>query len=231
MAKNKDDKKQISEDDMAAELLLKDADEAMRQERLNALWEEWGGTIIGTVLMIIFGTMVGIGWQNWRTNHYMQQTSLILNAQQNPQVAAEKLSGEHAGLYALLKVEDIIGDGENVTPTADLLKAYETAAESGLPREWDILAEWGLIRMQVEEESADYTTLITKLENLAGENKNPYAPVMYVEAAILSYKNGNNEQALSLLDKARENEFISQVPPLAQRIERLSTFFKNRNEG
>ena len=63
-----------TEDDLQAEMLLKEADEALHQEKMEALWKEWGQTIVGIALMIVFGTMLGVGWKNWRHNVHSTQT-------------------------------------------------------------------------------------------------------------------------------------------------------------
>ena len=74
MAKNKTS----PEFDIETDLLLKEADEALRQEKMEAMWKQWGQTIIGVALMVIFGTMLGVGWKNWRTSVYESRTQLIL---------------------------------------------------------------------------------------------------------------------------------------------------------
>jgi len=226
MAKDKKQDQQTPEEDLAAEMLLKDADDALRQEKLSNLWEEWGSTIIGTALMIIFGTMIGVGWQNWRASHNAAQTALILNAQDNPTAAEANLTGSHAGLYALLRTQEIaVQGGDNATE--NLFMTFQKAAEAGLPQEWDILAQWGTLRAQADGNDADLPAIATAMQDLAGKRNNPYAPAIFVDASMIFFTAGDIPAAIAALQSARDHEVTAAVPPLLQQINALSLLYNN----
>lgn len=201
------DKNKTPEDDIAAELLLKDADDALRQDQLKALWDEWGSTIIGVALMIIFGTMIGTGWQSWRHNIHTSQTSALINN-------APDISGSYQGIDAMIKA----GATAQVNTPSMMYDLMNTAAESGLPREWDILAEWGKLRALTDIEGNDKNQIADDMIKLSKKRGNPYAAALLMEAAILK---GNNGESLSLLNQALEDEKISAVPQLKSQIETL----------
>jgi len=201
------EKNQTPEEDMAAEMLLKDADDALRQDQLKALWDEWGSTIIGVALMVIFGTMIGTGWQSWRHSVHTSQTSALINN-------APDISGSYQGIDAMIKA----GATAPVNTPSMMYNLMNTAAESGLPREWDILAEWGKLRAVADIEGNDKNQIADDMIKLSKKRGNPYTPALLMEAAILK---GNSEESLSLLNQALDDEKTSAVPQLKSQIETL----------
>jgi hypothetical protein len=222
MAKNKDkDTPPTPEDDMAAELLLKDADDALRQEQLKAFWNEWGSTIIGIAFMVVFGTMIGVGWQSWRTSVNTSQTALLLEAERGDTASVEELYGLHAGLYFMMQ-------SAQTTDPAAIANNLEKASNAGLPREWDILAEWGRLRALTEFEENDKSSIADDMMTLAKKKNNPFAPAMMVEASMLKYMAGNIEVAQEILNEAKAHKAVADVPPLAQRISSLENLYRNK---
>lgn len=201
------DKDKTPEDDMAAELLLKEVDDAMRQDQLKALWDEWGSTIIGVALMVIFGTMIGVGWQSWQYKTHTAQTSALI--QNN-----DGVSGSYKGIDALAKA----GATAQLSTPSMMYDLMNTAAESGLPREWDILAEWGKLRAVADIDGNDKNQIADDMVKLSKKRGNPYTPALLMEAAILK---GNSDESISLLNQALKDERTSIIPQLKSQIETL----------
>ena len=204
------------EQDIEAELILKDADEALRQDALKSLWDEWGSTIIGIALMIIFGTMIGTGWRGWQDSIHTKGTAAVLQS-------SNDVSGSYKGIRNLMNVSEIA----RAQSPALIYNLMAEAANSGLPREWDILAEWGEYRTQADLEEADKLSVAQKMEKLAAKNDNPYSPAILMESAILYGENGNIEKAISLLEKAQEMPATSVIPQLQATLASLLTFYKS----
>jgi hypothetical protein len=222
MAKNKGkDTPQTPEEDMAAELLLKDADEALRQEQLKALWDEWGSTIIGVAFMVVFGTMIGVGWQSWRTSVNTAQTNFLLEAERGDAASVEQLYGSHAGLYYLIQ-------SSQVNDPSVIANNLERAGDAGLPREWDILAEWGRLRALADFEANDKNDLADDMMKLAKKRNNPFAPAMMVEASMLKYMAGDPDAAQDILNEAKAYKASANVPTLLQRIASLENLYRNQ---
>ena len=218
MAK-KQDKPAPDSDTLAAEALLREADEQLRQDRLKALWDEWGATIIGTAFMIVLGTIAGVLWKGWQSSHRGDQTDLLAAALERPTIEApQDLSDYYAGILALVKA------GELDNPTAETLAPlYDTAADAGLPKEWDLLAEWGRLRTS-ESTAADYVALAEK-------RNNPFAPIILAEAAILKGQSGKNAEAMALLDQAAGYQQTQSSPTLQSYIADIRMLYQDKEEG
>jgi len=221
MAKNKDKTPAAPEEDMAAELLLKESEDALNQENMQRLWNEWGSTIIGCALMVIFGTMIGVGWQNWRASVQSTQTSALIQSQQTAN--DDDLSGSYKGISNLMQAGRI--EKSDVTIPI-IYKLMEEAADSGLPTEWDILAEWAQYRVAADANPDNQIKAAEDLEKLSGKNGNPYAPAIMMESAILYGENGQNDKAISLLNQAQSNELTKYSPDLQTQLSSFLSLYQ-----
>lgn len=225
MAKNKDKQSPTPEDDMAAQRLLREADEALRQDKMQALWDEWGSTIIGAVLMIILGTSLGVAWQSWQADRQATATAQLLQADRTPDARAE-LSGHYKGVAALLAAARTAG-GEDVSPET-LNSLFLEATDSGLPVEWDFLAAWGRLRTQAEQSQNNEETLAiaTEMAELARDRDNPYTAIMLMEAGVIQGSIGNFDTAISLLEEAAETPAATDLPDVENRIESYKQLYQ-----
>lgn len=232
------DKKETPQDDLQTQILLKEADEALRQERMEHIWKEWGQTIIGIALMVVFGTMLGVGWKSWRASVHAAQTAALIEARENGIIdlaaAKDDLSGDYAGMAALMAAGDIAvaSPMQNQAAAALIHDHMMRAEQAGLPRRYDILAEWGALRTRADAlPDADRQSVAAAMEDLAGRRGNPYAPVIMIEAASLYGENGNPAQALTVLEKAAGHALTRDNPDLITMIDNLThlyTLDKNR---
>jgi len=207
MAKKETPKPSSSpEEDMAAELLLKDVDDAMRQDQLQAFWDEWGSTIIGMALMIVFGTMIGVGWQNWRLSVHEHQTTTLIQSQVNPVLAETELNDYYGGIAKMIIAGSIISGERSPALSGALADLLSDSADAGLPKEWDILAKWGKLRTLADSGSdVDPKDYADQMVSLADKNNSPFNSIILTEAAVIKGENGDKENALSLLRKAKKN--------------------------
>ena len=72
--------------------LLTEVDEAMKQERMEKLWQKYGGFLIGFIAVLILGTAANEGYKSWEKNKDIAQTNLYLDATQSGQNAAAELA-------------------------------------------------------------------------------------------------------------------------------------------
>ena len=214
------------EQDLAAALLLKEADEELRQEKLKHIWDEWGSTVIGIALMVVFGTMLGVGWNNWRYKVESEQTSILLSPGMNQN---NELSGQYAGIAALMQAGQLSQGGADFASMMN--KELAAAADSGLPREWDVLAEWGAYRTKADSTGADnkdeLLTVADGMVDLANKRNHPYAPMILMEAAVIFGENGDRERAQNLLEQAFNHEITQNNPTLKSQIQNLTSLYKN----
>lgn len=225
MAKPQQKQTSTHEEDMAAELLLKEADEALRQDQMQAFWNEWGSTIVGIAIMIVLGTILGVSWQKWRISNYTEETSKLIMLQTRPEADIIP-EGSYGGIANLLEAATLATSDDR---DANIISALmQKAADSGLPREWDIMAEWGALRSQVDTvDTADVKIEIAdKMVSLANKRKNPFTPAILMEAAIIKGQNGEAKEAVALLEKASANPVTAQIPALGNRIDSYLQLYK-----
>lgn len=232
MAKTKQNPTQPNERDIAADLLLKEADDALRQDKMNAMWDEWGSTIIGVALMIILGTIIGVGWQKWQTARQIANTTSLIEFQNNPNSTSE-LSGSYQGIANMLSVIGMASEEEK--NSTEITRLMEEAANTNLPKEWKILAEWGSLRSRadatvtgdIEEVRAINTALAEDMVQLANRSNNPYKPAILMEAGILYGENGQPQMAVTLLNQAKEAVNQSRMIDLEARINSYIQLYTN----
>ena len=227
MAKNKEKQTPATpEDDIAASLLLKEADDSLRQEKLDALWQEWGSTIIGVACMISLGTIIGVGWQKWRTISQASQTASLIEYQATTDSSTIELKGSYKGIANMLAASELAIE-EDANPT-EITKLLEEAADSNMPREWDILAEWGSLRTRADAATDIPVKLgvADDMATLADRRGNPYTPAILLEAALLKGENGEYADAVRLLEKAENDPLTEGIPTLQTRIQNFLQLYK-----
>jgi len=97
-------------DDAAADLLIKEVDEDLRQEELNKLWKKHGGLLTGAAVVLVLAVAGWQGWQGWEAKQRQAASSrysetAVLVEQGKKDEAAEvlgKLVAEGPKGYRLL---------------------------------------------------------------------------------------------------------------------------------
>ncbi|PCI00591.1 MAG: hypothetical protein COB76_03220 [Alphaproteobacteria bacterium] len=221
------DKPSSPQEDTEAELLLKEASDALQQERLDNLWKEWGSTIIGVALMLVFGTMMGVGWKNWRADVNTDQTTTLIESQDKGTVGLDiakenGISGSHKGLMNIITAADLITNADTNTQKI-ISNMMSDAEDAGLPDQYEAIASWTKLRVQsdIEEALEEKIKIADEMIELAGEKNNPYAPAILVEAATLYGENGNKEKALEILKAAQFHEITDKNTALSGLIKKL----------
>lgn len=219
------------DDDIQTQILLKEADEALRQERLEALWKQWGQTIVGIALMLVFGTMIGVGWRNWRESVHAEQTQALLEAQDQglfglTQAENEGIDGEYKGLASILVAGQLSRDTDtDQTPTIHTL--MKQATETGLENDIQAVAEWTKLRIEANQatDAATSIAIADQMIELAEERGNPYRPSILVEAATLYGENGQPQKALDVLKDASADDITETQPSLQTMIDQLTHLY------
>lgn len=219
------------ENDLATALLLKEADEALRQEKLEALWKEWGSTVISVALMIIFGTMIGVGWKNWRQSVHQDQTTQLIAVQglgsQDIQTntSDDALSGQYVGISALLDAGLVKFIGENDENAMKQMHNYMSQAlAADIASPYDYMAAWGVLRTRstIEQTPETKIEIAEEMIDLADHNDNPYQSLILIEAATLYGEHGNTARALEILKDVQTNtQNIPAITAVVQDLTRL----------
>ncbi len=228
MAKKNDKQTSSPEEDLAAEMLLKDADDALRQDRLQELWSEWGSTIIGMAFMIVFGTMIGTGWQNWRLSVHQDQTTKLIAAQSNPLIAVRDLDDHYSAIAKIIIAGSMPNDETTPELSGAMYNLLKDIENSGLPSEWNYLAQWAKLRTLVDSNVTENAGAVAdQMIDLANKRNNPYASMIMAEAAIITAEKGDDKQtALSLLQQAKDKVAGSSDNSITSYIDSLIHLYK-----
>lgn len=208
-----------------SEILLRDAEEALAQERLREFWNAWGSTIIGMALMLVIGTGAGVAWREWRQAHNEASTAKLLNVIENDQLKmtddlARGMTGEHAAIAWLSRAPS--------AKTEELAAIYAKAAESGKGDLWGWLARWNELRLRMDKPDEDAGKLITEYEKLASEEKGKAVSALaYADAAVIAGE--RQKDAKAALDYLAQAEKVTlRSTPMAVVIADLKHLYEIR---
>lgn len=197
------------------EVLIRDAEEALQQERLKELWKQWGTTLIGMAVMLVIGTGAGVAWREWNRTKNEQATAQLVNllGQEDIVIGPETerdLGKNHAAIAYLSKAGKLVEKGKTDAVRDELTKLYTAAARAGDDTTWGWLARWNELRIQMDNEKSDTGKLLKDYEHLASERKGEsMSAVVLMDAAIIAGER--------LKDPTRALEYLAQaqavVPP------------------
>jgi hypothetical protein len=195
-----------------SELLLRDAEEALQQERLREFWKAWGPTIIGMCVMLVVGTGAGVAWREWRDSRNADSTTQLIKVANDPAVpmtddAARDMTRQHAAMAWLAKAGTLSGkDKLTDEERKNLAQYFEAAAKKGDDTAWGWLGRWNALRMRMDDETAQPKDLIEEFDELAGQmGDSPLAALPYSDAAILAGERLKDPKAaIEYLDKAEK---------------------------
>lgn len=213
---------------MSNDLIL-EVEESLKQERLQELWNEYGGYLIAACVMAVLFTALIVGWRGWNEKIATAQTAQIVQAitMEDPAEAAPVLEELSAQLtdgrkaIALLSAAGWYLDNEQ---QAEALAIYQKMqADSELPqtyRDFAALLEaralWG-----AEETSIDASALLDKLAALRNNTKSPWHYHALVQSAVIA-ANGQQKydtaiEYLAVVNKAYDipNSLRSRAEALA----------------
>ena len=111
------------------EVLIRDAEEALQQERLQEFWKQWGTTLMGMAVMLVIGTGAGVAWREWQQTKNEKATAQLsdLIAKQDivigPEVERE-LGANHAAIAYITKAGKLVEGGKSDAARDELAKLY-----------------------------------------------------------------------------------------------------------
>lgn len=191
------------------ENLLRDAEEALQQERLSEFWKQWGSTLIGMALMLVIGTGAGVGWREWQRAQNEQATAALHKRVTAPEIVIgpemeTELGGNHAAIAYLMKAGALINQNEATPPKQELSKLYAAAARSGDNGQWGWLANWNALRIRMDDPDTDPDKLINDYESLALQRKGKaLSALALTDAAIIAGERLKDpSRALAFVDRA-----------------------------
>ena len=67
-------------DDAATDLLIREVDEDLRQDQMNAMWKRYSNLFYGTAVAIVVAVAVSQGWHNWQTKQSLTASDKYVSA-------------------------------------------------------------------------------------------------------------------------------------------------------
>ncbi len=174
--------------------LLQEVDDAMRRERMEELWKEYGHFVLGFIAFVILATAVYSGWTAWNDSVEAKQTEQLM-ALLDDSKFPDNIKPEELDLRAPLRgiaLLNAAGAYVHESKTAEALKMYKAAADdTSIPPDLRQLA----ILMQARLLSADAKSeqsLVELLKPVMDDSKGPWQPYALMEAATFTASRGGN---------------------------------------
>ena len=185
--------------------IFEEAQDALREEKINAVWKEYGPTIIGVCAAIILGTAFVTGFQAWNKNHLESKTAQIIQALESDdaikdlQPIIEKSSTGHQTIALLAAANTAIAD-ENYEKAYNI---YQSGLETKSidPNFQDLMRVMSVrTSLFMTEDHNTVQNLVNMLQPVLDNNKSPWVWHARIEAAtILAHFEKDYDRALAHL--------------------------------
>jgi hypothetical protein len=205
--------------------LLLEIDEAMRRERMEKLWKQYGSYLVGFIVLVVLATGIYSGWRSWNESVRIKDTeylfSLLDDAKfpDNIKPEALKMRAPLRGVALMNAAGEYLQSGK----PAEALKLFEqTGKDKSIPSEIRHLA----LLMQARLVATDAKSQADPeeiLQPVLKDTKSPWQPYALLEAAAFSANRGNDyTQARSYLKQILDRENLPQsLYGKAQALDRI----------
>jgi hypothetical protein len=198
-------------EDAAADLLIKEVDEDLRQEELNRLWKRHGGLLAGGALALVLAVAGWQGWQGWDVKQrqaasarYSETSALVEQGKKAEagEVLA-KLSAEGPKGYRLLadfRRADMAQQAGDFAGAAGLYA--KIAADGGVDKVYRDMATIRAAYLTLD--GADPAAIEKQVEPLAAESSSWRHSAREI-LALAALKRGDAARAADLFGKIAED--------------------------
>lgn len=206
--------------------LIQELEDAERNEKMMALWNEYGSYIIAVALLTVLFTGLFSGYHSYRTNINEKQTTSLIAALEadDRSDALDKLSPDLDG--GLRAIAELSAAGSYLTDDkpAEAVKIYEQAAkDKNLPENLRDLSSFMAIRIgwDLDSQRAKEERLQTddeylqRLKALSEKTDSPWRAHAFIQSAIIKASQGDFDAALGYLGTDLNN--IMMPPSLQER--------------
>ena len=202
--------------------IFQEVDEALKQEKLAKIWQDYQKPIIAGICALILGTAAFTGMTNWNYSRNAAETKDLLIAMDNPAPEAPLKSfitdtrDNHAAIAQLNLARLMIEDNK----TAEAANIYNNLADDrSIHRDLRDLARVLFVRNSDKEDRAILTPV---LQN----DKSPWIWHARIEAALIEAHHGDLKKAITLLNKFNVENTIP--ASLKQRAKSLKSVYEYR---
>lgn len=187
--------------------LFIEVDEAMKQERLEKLWKDYGGLLISFLAMVILATAANSGYHAWIQHRDFKQTSLYLDALSKDNPSADDLLAllpkMTPGMKSVVNMRAAglaidSGDKEKALSIYQGMEA-DSAQQKKNPM-LNALAKYMVTGLDKDMSTEDK---IKRYEALANDEGNPWRYNSLLDAALLEATQNN--------DYAKARTYLSMI--------------------
>jgi hypothetical protein len=198
-------------DDAASDLLIKEVDEELRQDQLNALWKRHGNLIVGAAVALVLGVAGWQSWTAWQTKQQQAASAQYSQAQrlleQNKAAEANavlgKVAAEGTAGYRMLATMEQAGQRLKAGDAAAAVALYDAlAADSGVDELYRDLARLKAAYLKLD--GGDAAAIAKSVEALVAESS-PWRHSAREIQALAALKQGDTAKAGDLYRKLAED--------------------------
>lgn len=205
--------------------IFREVDEAMQQEKLMKIWEEYRTTIIAAIAILILSTALTTAYRSWDASRDATETQRLMTALQsdNPQAEIQKVIGDTRNNHDALSRMSAAGLLLEENKNAEAAEIYKSIAEDkSAPRDFRDLARI-LYNQNTEQQNLDL------LKPLLANDKSPWIWHARLQAAVAAGENNDTAQALEYLQPFAISEEMPQS--LKQRATALINVYGLQNKA
>lgn len=188
-----------------------EVDEAMKQERLEKLWQSYGGFFLGLIAMLILGTAANAGYSHWKSQKNIAQTDVYLDAlidenETSEALAVAKNKIENPNLKALAQIH-AAGRALDENKDGQAVKLYQIENTSS-----EILNGLSDLMSVTQNDTLSASEKVERLNQISSNPNNPWRYHALMETALLNAHDlGNIQNARQNLKQIIDAENIPQT--------------------
>lgn len=215
--------------DIENDLLIRELEESVKQDRLNKLWADYGSYIIGGAVIIVLATAFFSFYGSYTAKQNAHNTRLMLEARESENAAerltaiAEEFKPGQRSLALLMAAGRYVEDGAY----DKAIRAYKDIEESNrvpdlykdLGTVLAVKAEWGFA-----EDKPEASQLLARLKPVMTDMNSPWRWHALVQAALIAaHDQADYEQARKYLAPVVEQTDLP--PSLTERARALDHIY------
>ncbi len=205
--------------------IFAEVDEALKQEKMEKLWNKYGGFFIGFLAIIILGTAANASYKHWKTIENTKQTDVFLNIIDKENYSASNLVDISAdlkgGLHDISKIQAAGIFSKNGEDDKALLAYSEIANDSGANKEIRQLASYMVTNISNDISAKEKLVALAKITS---DNKNPWQNHARLDSALIEANiNQNYTKARSHLAVILNTQNVPQT--LKQKAQSLDIIY------
>ncbi len=166
--------------------LIIEVEEAMKQERLEKLWEKYGSLLISFLLAIVLGTALNSGYKSWKTSKNEKQTAIYMSALEKESLTSEdllKITPDLHGNFRAMAELQAAGLALDSGETDKAIELYKTIANASYANnDFSALAAYMVVNHSTDIEAADK---IAQLEIIQANDTNAWRYHAMLDLALI----------------------------------------------